>query len=169
MMTLQLSEVAAICGGELVGSDGGIRGLVHDSRRVAPGNLFAALPGERVDGHDYLDQARTAGAGGALVSRATDVDMGQVRVADVRAAMGTLTAEWRRRMPARVVAVTGSNGKTTVKELSAAILARRGRVLATRGNYNNEIGLPLSVLQITPNTDVVVLEMGGAYAFDPSA
>lgn len=166
MMALQLAEVAEICAGRLYGPDRPVRGMVHDSRRVVEGNLFAALPGERTDGHDFVDNAHAAGATGALVCRPLELDISQVRVDDVQAAMGRLAGAWRRRMPARIVAVTGSNGKTTVKEMIGAILARTGRVLATRGNYNNEIGLPLTLAELGPDHAYAVLEMGASKAGD---
>lgn len=164
MIRMRLSDIAAICDGKLLGEDVEIHGAVHDSRQVRPGMLFLALAGERVDGHDYLQQARSSGAAAALVSRRTGSPLPRVLprvlVEDVVDAMGRLAREWRRRCPARVVAVTGSNGKTTVKEMIATILTEVGPVLATEGNYNNHLGVPLTLFRLSPEQRFAVLEMG---------
>ena len=166
MMRLLLSEVAEICGGRLQGEDREICGMIHDSRALEAGMLFAALPGERVDGHDFLDTALAAGAAGALVSRLVDAGLSQVVVADVRKAMGQVAAGWRARLNVTVIGVTGSNGKTTVKEMITAICAAQGPTLATVGNYNNEIGLPVTMARLGPEHRYAVLEMGAGRAGD---
>jgi len=137
-------------------------GITSDSRQVVPGMLFAALPGQTVDGHDYIPQAIERGAVAVLVSRDTDTGVPSLRVDDVLAALGVLAAFWRGECPARVVGITGSNGKTTVKEMVASILRQAGKVLATRGNYNNELGLPLTIFQLDKTHDYAVLEMGAS-------
>jgi len=137
-------------------------GITTDSRKVAPGMLFAALPGQSVDGHDFLPQAMARGAVAALVSRDTGSDLPALRVDDVLAALGVLAADWRGQCPARVVGITGSNGKTTVKEMVASILRQAGPVLATSGNYNNELGLPLTIFQLQKSHAYAVLEMGAS-------
>ena len=162
MMRLELKKVAEITGGRLEGTDAVIQGLVHDTRQAAPGCLFAALPGSRVHGHDFLEDALAAGAVGALVSAHQDVAISQVVVEDVQSAMGALAAFWRRQMPAQVVGITGSNGKTTVKEMLSSILCRQGPTLSTKGNYNNEIGLPLTIARMAPDHEFAVLEMGAS-------
>ena len=172
MITMTLAQVAAVTEGELAG-DGRtpVTGeVVTDSRAVGPGTLFAAFDGEHVDGHDFVAAALDAGAAGALVTRAVhgaDPER-TVLVDDVAAALGRLArhvlAELRARRtadePLRVVAVTGSVGKTTTKDLLARLLAPLGEHIAPPGSFNNEIGLPLTVLRATGTTRTLVLEMG---------
>jgi len=160
MMRLKLSEIARVVDGRLVRDDVLVEGMAHDSRRIEPGMLFVALAGERVDGHDFLDAAAAGGAAAALVSRPGNPDLPQVVVDDTRLAMGRAAAAWRDRIDPTVVGVTGSNGKTTVKEMVRSILATRGPALATLGNYNNEIGLPLTLSRLVPEHRFAVLEMG---------
>ena len=137
-------------------------GITTDSRQVSPGMLFAALPGQNFDGHDYIEQAEKRGAVAALVSRSVETEIPVLEVTDVLAALGVLAADWRQSCPARVVGITGSNGKTTVKEMVASILRQEGTVLATKGNFNNELGLPLTLFQLSKSHDYAVLEMGAS-------
>jgi UDP-N-acetylmuramoyl-tripeptide--D-alanyl-D-alanine ligase len=162
MMRMRLGDVATLTGGRLIGADGEIAGMIHDSRSVRPGNLFAALPGGHCDGHDFVDQAAAAGAGAALVTRELDVELSQILVPDVLTAMGQVAAGWRRQLDLTVIGVTGSNGKTTVKEMITAILSEQAPTLATRGNYNNEIGLPLTLSRLDASHRYAVLEMGAS-------
>lgn len=146
------------------------RRVVHDSRQIEYGDFFVAIRGEFLDGHDFVQHAADKGALAALVSAdwadaAKESPLPVVVVPDPLQALQDLATYWRSIYRLRVVGITGSIGKTSTKQVVAAVLAGRHNVLSSRGNYNNEIGLPLSVLQITPDTDVVVLEMGGAYAF----
>lgn len=161
MMQLTLTQLAAACDGRVVGDDVEVRGMIHDARRVEPGNLFCALPGSRHDGHDFLQQARANGAAAALVARRVDDALPQLLVADVLKAMGLIARSWRQRLDRlTLVGITGSNGKTTVKEMVAAILASQGQTLATQGNYNNEIGVPLTLARLSPSHRFAVIEMG---------
>jgi UDP-N-acetylmuramoyl-tripeptide--D-alanyl-D-alanine ligase len=160
MMRFGLSEIAGIANGSLHGVDRVVRGMAQDSRRVESGMLFVALPGERVDGHDFVATAAEKGAAAALVGRCQDIDLPQVLVADPRIAMGRIAAAWRDRVDPVVVGITGSNGKTTVKEMVQAVLATRAPTLATQGNYNNEIGLPLTLARLASEDRFAVLEMG---------
>ena len=148
-----------------------IRGAAVDSRLVAPGNLFVALPGERTDGHRFLAAAAAAGAAAILVSRGPDPAAGEpargslgdvtlVEVPDTLAALHAVAAAWRARFAPIVVGITGSIAKTSTKEAVAAVLARRFRTLRTEGNQNNEVGLPLTVLRLGPEHEAAVLEMG---------
>jgi len=138
-----------------------VHGVSTDTRTLQPGELFIALQGPNFDGHQHLEQARAAGAVAALVSTSSDAGLlPQVLVDDTRLALGRLAAVWRQQCPAKVVAITGSNGKTTVKEMTAAILVNEGPTLATRGNFNNDIGLPLTLLRLTPAYRFAVVEMG---------
>jgi UDP-N-acetylmuramoyl-tripeptide--D-alanyl-D-alanine ligase len=162
MMRMRLGDVATLTGGRLIGADGEIAGMIHDSRSVRPGNLFVALPGSHSDGHDFVAQAASAGAGAALVTRELDVDLSQILVPDVLTAMGQVAAGWRRQLDLTVIGVTGSNGKTTVKEMITAILSEQAPTLATKGNYNNEIGLPLTLSRLDARHRYAVLEMGAS-------
>ncbi len=141
-------------------------GATFDSRQVKPGMLYVALKGERVDGHDFVAQSLAAGASCALVrddwSCPDDVDEGRlIRVPDPRTGFGELARLFRRTLRAKVIGVTGSAGKTTVKELAAAFLRSGGfKVHATAGNFNNDLGLPLTVLNCPVDADFLVVEMG---------
>lgn len=157
---MMLSDVARWTRGQQFGEDVVIRGVGIDSRTLVPGNLFVALPGERSDGHQHLPDAARHGAVAALVSQPLESSLPQVRVADAEAALGQLAAAWRAQSGAHVVGITGSNGKTTVKALAAAILATHGTAHVNAGNYNNEIGLPLSLLAMPVNSEYAVFEMG---------
>lgn len=161
-----LAEAASALDARRTGPDAEVRRVVIDSRRVQAGDLFVALPGDRVDGHDYVDAALAAGAAGALVSDASRVksaDAPLIVVPDPRLALGRLGAWWRARLDPVVIGVTGSNGKTTLKEMLAAILrthAGPDAVLATEGNLNNDLGVPLMLLRLAAGHRFAVLEMG---------
>jgi len=158
-----LEQAADWVGGRLLGAAVPIEGVTIDSRRARPGELFVALRGERFDGHDYLPQAQAAGAVAALVTRPVAGGLPQVLVEDTRVGLGRLAAGWRGCLPGRVVALTGSNGKTTCKEMIAAILGQVGRVVATQGNLNNDLGMPLTLLRARDEAHLV-LEMGANHA-----
>ncbi|MEO7072621.1 MAG: UDP-N-acetylmuramoyl-tripeptide--D-alanyl-D-alanine ligase [Rhodanobacter sp.] len=157
---MRLSAIAMWTRGHLRGADAGVAGVTVDSRRVRPGDLYVALRGERVDGHDYVAAAAAQGASGALVTRKVDCDLPQVLVADATLALGDLASAMRAQRDVRVVGITGSNGKTTVKTLVAGILAGHGRTHVSAGNHNNELGLPLSLLAMPADTQFAVFEMG---------
>ncbi len=159
MISFTLSESASILNGHLVGDDAAFSAVSTDSRNLQSGQLFVALSGPNFDGHDYISQAEQSGAAGAMVQRELDTSLPCVQVADTLKGLGQLASAWRVRSNSRVAAVTGSNGKTTVKEMLAAILACKGSVLATQGNLNNEIGLPLTLLRIQ-DQEFAVVEMG---------
>ncbi|MDT0633871.1 UDP-N-acetylmuramoyl-tripeptide--D-alanyl-D-alanine ligase [Spectribacter hydrogenoxidans] len=159
-MKLRLSEVAALVNGRLVGEDAWVEGVSSDTRGLSPGCLFVALRGERYDGHEFVRRAATLAAGAALVAREVDGGPAQIVVGDTLAALQRLAAAWRLRSNAPVLAVTGSNGKTTTKTMLAAILGQAGRVLATRGNLNNHIGVPLTLLELNAEHEFAVVEMG---------
>lgn len=154
-----LSETARAIGARLVGADVAYNGVTTDSRGDCHGLLFIALQGERFDGHDYVASAAASGAAAVLVDRPLYIDLPQLIVKDTRLALGRLAAAWRERIPARVIAITGSNGKTTVKEMTAAILSQAGATRATAGNLNNDIGMPLTLLAAR-DEDFLILEMG---------
>ncbi|MEW8978686.1 MAG: UDP-N-acetylmuramoyl-tripeptide--D-alanyl-D-alanine ligase [Symbiobacterium sp.] len=158
------AEIAAITGGQVMAGDPEARvtGLAWDSRQVSPGDCFVALIGERADGHDYAGQAAAAGASCILAARRVDAPGAAVVVCrDPLLGLGQLGRVLRDRYPHLVVVgVTGSVGKTTTKEMVAAVLAERFRVFRTRGNLNSQVGLPASLAGLTAADDVAVLEMG---------
>jgi UDP-N-acetylmuramoyl-tripeptide--D-alanyl-D-alanine ligase len=156
----RLSEAAGVAGGRLEGRDAEFAGVSTDSRSIERGMLFVALRGERFDGHEFVAGAAGRGAAGAVVSRAIDAPLPQVVVGDTLAALAAIAADWRARSGALVLGVGGSNGKTTTKEMLAAILAGAGATLATRGNLNNHIGVPLTLLRLEPGHRFAVIEMG---------
>ena len=168
--TLTMAEVASICGGILtfVGGenkrDVPFNYVCTDSRETADGALFVALGGERVDGHDYINAALSAGGGCVLCERipeqVSDRNYVAVVVEDSIKAVGELAKAYDRRINHRKVAITGSVGKTTTKEFVAAVLGESYRVHKTEGNYNSNIGMPLSMLSMSRDTEVSVLEMG---------
>ena len=162
-MNWLLSRIAQAVEGRLLGSDVRVNGVSTDTRAIGEGQLFVALRGERFDAHDFLADAG-ARAGALLVADASRVPEGvpAVIVDDTRLALGRLAAAWRASFTLPVIAVTGSNGKTTTKEMIAAILhaAYGDAVLATRGNLNNDIGLPLTLLGLDASHRAAVIEMG---------
>jgi UDP-N-acetylmuramoyl-tripeptide--D-alanyl-D-alanine ligase len=169
---LNLAEVLGGTGGELRGElpvETSFRRIERDARQAEPGDLFVALRGERFDGHQFVRDAAARGATAALVGRTWAAEaaippLPLIVVDEPVAALQRLAAAHRRRLDLIVVGVTGSVGKTSTKEVIASVLAGRFRTYRSPGNLNNEIGLPLSLLEIGPETEAAVLEMGGAYA-----
>ncbi|MYA31975.1 MAG: UDP-N-acetylmuramoyl-tripeptide--D-alanyl-D-alanine ligase [Gammaproteobacteria bacterium] len=165
MINGSLSEWATAMDGELLGPDGHFAGVSTDSRSQARGALFFALRGEHFDGADFLSAAISGGATGAVLSRPLPEDVPQIIVKDTRGALADCARTWRGRFDIPVIGVTGSNGKTTVKELTASILrAEWGAesVLASRRSFNNEIGLPLTLLDLSDTHNAAVLEFGAS-------
>ncbi|MDT4816205.1 UDP-N-acetylmuramoyl-tripeptide--D-alanyl-D-alanine ligase [compost metagenome] len=159
----RLSELLGPLQAELVGADAAFTGVSSDSRKIEAGQLFIALVGPRFDGHDYLAEVASKGAVAALVQRkVADAPIPQLVVADTREGLGRLGACNRDRFSGRVAAVTGSSGKTTVKEMLASILRTQGSVLATRGNLNNDLGVPLTLLELGAEHDSAVIELGAS-------
>jgi len=160
---MSIAEVISITGATLLQGErkGRIAGISTDSRILRPGELFIALRGERYDGHDFLLEALGKGAAAALVSRSPEerVKGCILLVKDTLAALGNLAANWRRRFQLPVIAVTGSVGKTTTKEMIASILSQAGETLKTPENYNNEIGVPLTALRLSPGHRAAVFEL----------
>lgn len=155
-----LSQVAEWIGARLQGNDLSFHGVSTDSRQIEPGMLFVALQGLRHDGHDHVQAAQAAGAVAALVARPLPIEFPQIIVDDTLLALGSLAAAWRQVLDIPLLAITGSNGKTTVKEMCAAILGEVGPTLATRGNLNNNIGVPLTLLRLSEEHHFGVIEMG---------
>ena len=160
MIPVSLKQLATVLGGELRGDDRSIEAVTTDTRKLTSGCLFVALKGERFDAHDFAEQAKAAGAGALLVSRPLACDLPQVIVKDTRQAFGELAAWVRQQVPTRVVALTGSSGKTSVKEMTAAILSQCGNTLYTAGNLNNDIGVPMTLLRLTKEHQYAVIELG---------
>ena len=166
MIRLHLSDLATALNCKISGRDVVIENIVTDSRKVRYGTLFAALPGSQVDGHDFAASAVEMGAVALLVSHKLELDVPQLVVKDVLLALGRLARLIRDRVNPLVIGITGSNGKTTVKEMLTSILRLQAEVLATRGNYNNELGVPLSLFDLEQNHRFAVLEMGASKTGD---
>ena len=168
-MNRTLGEAAAAVGGRLAGPDRAYASVSTDTRTLDAGALFVALRGPNFDGADFLEAAAAAGAVGAIVERRAPVALPQILVGDTLRALQRLAQVWRDAFRLPVVAVAGSNGKTTTKEMIAAILARRGPCLATRGNFNNHIGVPLTLLRLEPEHQAAVVEIGANRIGDVAA
>lgn len=162
MIPFNLNAIAPVLSAKQVGDDRIILSIITDSRALSAdkNSLFVALKGEQFDAHDFAEQAVLAGAVALLVNRRLQLDVPQLIVADTHRALGQLSAWTRQQVSARVVALTGSSGKTSVKEMTAAILRQCGSVLATDRNFNNNIGVPLTLLHLTPEHDFAVIELG---------
>jgi UDP-N-acetylmuramoyl-tripeptide--D-alanyl-D-alanine ligase len=165
---MMMSQLAQVLGATLHGHDVLMTGVSKDTRDIDAGDLYVALKGESFDGHKFVVDASAAGAAGALVSEPQSIDVPQVFVEDTRIALGQLAAHWRqlwsRQQPAcRLVGITGSNGKTSVKEMCSKILldhAGAAAVLSTKGNLNNDIGMPMTLLELRDQHQFAVIEMG---------
>ena len=160
MMAMQLSEAAQVLAGHYAGTDLPFSGVSTDTRQLLPGSLYFALQGPNFDGHGFVEAARQQGAVAAAVARPCESALPQIEVADTRLALGSLSAHWRQQFSLPVVAITGSNGKTTVRSMTAAILSCCGQTLSTQGNLNNDIGLPLTLARLGADDRFAVLEMG---------
>ncbi len=171
MIPLSLAEVARMTHGRVTSRDSGvvIHAVTTDSRDVAPGALFVALKGERHDGHDYIVAALRAGAAGYLAERELPGVAGGVVVADARQAVVDLAKVVRDRVDPVVVALTGSVGKTTTKDLTAAAVGAGRSTVAARGSFNNELGVPLTCLAVEADTEVLVVEVGARAIGDVAA
>jgi UDP-N-acetylmuramoyl-tripeptide--D-alanyl-D-alanine ligase len=165
-MRLKAKEAAGITGGRIVRGDPGAaaRGVSTDTRTIKPGQAFVALKGENFDGARFIGRAVKKGAPWVIAEKrvkpGSDPDLNLIEVDDALEALGRLAADWRLRHRVKVAAVTGSLGKSTTKEMVAALLSGRGRVLKNRGNLNNRIGLPLTLFRLNRSYDYAVLEMG---------
>ena len=164
MMTLQQS--ARVLDAQLFGAGHvSFDAVSTDSRQLKTGDLFVALKGPNFDAHDYVAQAEAQGAVAAIVEKQVACDLPQLEVADCRLALGRLASFWRSQFQGKVIGITGSNGKTTVKEMLARIMGQKGAVLATEGNLNNDIGVPLMLLRLKPEQhNAAVIEMGANHA-----
>ncbi|MFK8079218.1 MAG: UDP-N-acetylmuramoyl-tripeptide--D-alanyl-D-alanine ligase [Granulosicoccus sp.] len=161
---LELSECVAPLDAALIGGSVAVEGVSIDTRTLKPGELYIAIVGERFNGHAFVEAAREAGAAAIMVHEEVNCELPQLRVADTQTALGRLGKFWASRFAIPTVAVTGSNGKTTVKEIITCILQQQGPVLATKGNLNNELGVPLTLLNMRKEHDYAVVEMGASHA-----
>jgi UDP-N-acetylmuramoyl-tripeptide--D-alanyl-D-alanine ligase len=163
-----LTTVAQAVSGHLVGDDGDFESVSTDTRTLRPGQLFFALHGENFDADIFVAEAGRKGAAGAVVQQRQSCNLSQVEVGDAREALGQWAKSWRDRFSVAVIAVTGSNGKTTVKEMIASILTEHlggtDDLLVTEGNLNNEVGLPMTVLKLRARHRIAVLEMGASHS-----
>ena len=169
MIEMRLSEAEVATNGKLVGDDRTFTGCSIDSRTIKPGELFIAINGENHNGHDFIEAAAAKGAAAAMVDMGSDYKLPTIRVNNARASMGLLAGHWRGKFGIPFIAVTGSNGKTTVKEMVKAILSvdaslTNTKVLATQGNLNNDIGVPLTLFNLGREHRFAVIEMGANHA-----
>jgi UDP-N-acetylmuramoyl-tripeptide--D-alanyl-D-alanine ligase len=159
-MKMTLSEIAQCVQGTLVGGDAAVSSVSIDTRTIKPGELYIAIKGQHHDGHAFVEQAAQVGAVAAIVHEGTTASIPHILVKDTHQALAELAGTWRNKAAVEVVGMTGSNGKTTVKEMVAAILAVNAPVLFTQGNLNNDIGVPLTLLRLNEQHRYAVIEMG---------
>jgi UDP-N-acetylmuramoyl-tripeptide--D-alanyl-D-alanine ligase len=164
-MKMMLGDCAKAVQGTLIGEDRAIGSVSLDTRAIKPGQLYIAVKGHNFDGNEFVDQAEEAGAVAAIVHEGVKSALPRIVVNDTRLALAELAGAWRRSLAGLAVAgITGSNGKTTVKEMTAAILAVNAPVLFTQGNLNNDIGVPLTLLRLDERHRYAVVEMGANHA-----
>lgn len=163
MIKVSLQWITQAVNGELLtaaAKERTIESVTIDSRQVQPGDLFIAIKGPNFDGHDFAQQIATSGAAAMIVEKPVNAELPQVVVQDTRHALGQLAAAVKAKVAPKTIAVTGSSGKTTVREMLASILQEQGDVLATKGNFNNDIGVPLTLLRLEPQHQYAVIELG---------
>ncbi|AWL12926.1 UDP-N-acetylmuramoyl-tripeptide--D-alanyl-D-alanine ligase [Saliniradius amylolyticus] len=160
MIAVTLEWIAQQLNGRLEGSDIEVNNVSTDTRSLQPGDLFIALTGPNFNGHHFVPQAEAGGAAALVCSQSVKTNLPVIYVQDTRQALGHLGAAVKQQVQPKTIAITGSSGKTTVKEMTAAILSRRGSVLATQGNFNNDIGVPLTLLRLEESHEYAVMELG---------
>ncbi|MEM7401775.1 MAG: UDP-N-acetylmuramoyl-tripeptide--D-alanyl-D-alanine ligase, partial [Pseudomonadota bacterium] len=163
-MDLSLTEIASITNGQLIGEELHVTGVSTDTRNMDEGELFVALIGESFDPHGLIENDQAKKASAVLVQREVKTSTPQIIVKDCYKGLQDISAAWRKKFRIPVVGITGSNGKTSVKELIKQILATQGNVLATQGNLNNHIGVPLTLCSLSAENDYAVIEMGANHA-----
>ena len=164
MISLSLQNIADNLGVHLRGTDRTIKGCSTDTRSIKSGELFIALSGPQFDGHEYINVAERVGAAAVIVDKDVVTSLPVLRVENTRRALGDLATMWRRNFNIPVVAITGSNGKTSLKEMLNSVLLRNGNVLSTQGNLNNDIGVPQTLFNLDQEHDFAVIEMGANHA-----
>jgi UDP-N-acetylmuramoyl-tripeptide--D-alanyl-D-alanine ligase len=157
---LRLSEIAAMANGELRGEDIYVSDLSTDTRKLNQGDLFVALQGQKFDGHAFIDKSLSQQVQAVMVHKDVQTELPVIRVDDTLRALSRWANEWRKSVNPKVIGITGSNGKTTVKQMITSIFSQAGSVCATKGNLNNHIGVPLTLLSMRKNNDYAVIEMG---------
>lgn len=160
MISLTLSTIASAVDGQLVGKDLSIDNIGIDTRALTKGDLFLAIKGPNFDGHKFIEQAEKTGCAALIVNHQVETSLPQIIVNDTHKALGQVASFVKQTVAPKTVAITGSSGKTTVKEMTTAILSRVGKVLATKGNFNNDIGVPLTLLRLDHSHDYAVVELG---------
>ena len=160
MITMTLDEINTQIHGHKIGAQAMVSGVSIDTRTLSSGDLYIAISGEQFDGHDFIAQAEQGGAVALVVAKKVDTELPQLIVKDTRIALAELAGVVRDKLQLKLCAITGSNGKTTVKEMLAAILAVNYQVLFTQGNFNNDIGVPLTLLRLNKQHQYAVIEMG---------
>ncbi len=163
-MNMSLSEIASHVSGRLSGQDINISSVSIDTRTLSAGDLYLALKGQNFDGHTFISKAETAGASAVLVENEIETECPSIVVKDSHLALAVISGAWKSKAKVKTIGITGSNGKTTVKEMTAAILAVNSNVLFTQGNLNNDIGVPLTLLKINQQHHFAVIEMGANHA-----
>ncbi len=169
-MKMLLSDCAKTVRGKLVGEDVSFTSISIDTRAIKPRQLYIAIKGHNFDGNEFIDEAHKAGAIAAIIHNGVKTELAHIIVEDSRLALAELAGQWRRllsmarKKPLSIVGITGSNGKTTTKEMVAAILANNASVLCTQGNLNNDIGVPLTLLNLNEQHRYAVIEMGANHA-----
>lgn len=166
MRVMALSELAAPIDGVLLGDDQQITGVSTDSRKIAAGDLFVALVGPNFDGHEFIEQVAEQGAVGVVTSQDVETSLSQLRVEDTLKALGRIGGFNRSLYAGKLLAVTGSSGKTSVKNMLEAVFLQAGQTIATLGNFNNEVGVPKTLLRLHPGVEYAVVEMGAGKAGD---
>ncbi|MCW8900636.1 MAG: UDP-N-acetylmuramoyl-tripeptide--D-alanyl-D-alanine ligase [Gammaproteobacteria bacterium] len=161
--SMSLEEIAEILSAKLIGKNIQVKGISTDTRTIKGGELFLALKGPNFDGHNFINDALSKGAVACLVQEYAEADH-LVVTNDTHQALGLLATAWRKKFNGPVIAVTGSNGKTTVKEMIASILRQQQSVMATHGNLNNDIGVPLTLFRLNEHIDAAVIEMGANHS-----
>ncbi|EWS98220.1 UDP-N-acetylmuramoyl-tripeptide--D-alanyl-D-alanine ligase [Pseudoalteromonas sp. S3260] len=160
MIPMDFDWLANVLATDYQGDNRKVININTDTRTLCDGEVFLALKGPNFDGHKFIEQAKQKGAIGVIVDHAVDTDIAQFVVADTRIALGTIGTAVMAQVAPKTIAITGSVGKTTVKEMCAAILSSKGDVLATKGNFNNDIGVPLTLLRLEPQHRFAVIELG---------
>ena len=160
MIITTLSWVAEKINGTLIGNDCDVSNVSTDTRTISEGAIYLALKGPNFNGHDFVNQAQRAGAKAIIASEDITTSLPVIQVSDTKVALGLLGAAVKASVAPKTIAITGSSGKTTVKEMCASILQGCGSVLATKGNFNNDIGVPLTLLRLEPHHDFAVMELG---------
>lgn len=159
-MKMLLSEITKVTNGVLAGDDAAIQSFSINTRTLQPGDLYVAIKGQQFDGNEFISEAESAGASATMIHPGFSSAIPHIIVNDTRLALAQLAGAWRDKAKAKVVGITGSNGKTTVKEMTAAVLSTAGSVLFTQGNLNNDFGVPLTLLRLDDQHQFAVIEMG---------